>query len=262
MGHIRLGELPATLKWRDVVALLSENEPSIADLAQAVERAADRSLSEAVHDPGFVEALWLMLKIPAAAKSPDFVRELSKIGIRVPANPTVVDLLGGFDGALERARLRSGRAITDLSVLARNAAIAAFHSLIQERLPSMWAPTAEDERTTLATLGTTERFAELAQRFFTKLLEGHIQYYLDREIPKHISPAGFVHCIADTHRFDDAVRRHCIETTFIMRAFAKEWLGRNQFHLEKDISRADAAGFANYALTKIRNELSVRGVRQ
>ena len=53
-------------------------------------------------------------------------------------------------------------------------------------------------------------------------------------------------------------RRHCRETTLIMRAFAKEWLGKNRFYLEKDISRGDAAAFAAHAFTKIRAELHNR----
>jgi hypothetical protein len=43
-----------------------------------------------------------------------------------------------------------------------------------------------------------------------------------------------------------------------MRAFAKDWLGNNAFHLGKDISRKDAAGFAHVAFEKIRKELSNR----
>ena len=84
MGHIRLGRMPTTRKWRQVVALLGEFEPSIADIAEAVEGASDRSLADAVKDPGFVEALWLMLKIPAAARSASFEEELAKLGITVP----------------------------------------------------------------------------------------------------------------------------------------------------------------------------------
>jgi hypothetical protein len=147
-------------------------------------------------------------------------------------------------------------------VLARNAAVGALQGVLQNRVPTLWLPTAEDERTTLATLITTERFGELAQRFFTNLLRGHIQYFLDREVPRHIGPGSFVQSVADTAYFDSAVQRHCGEATFIMRAYAKDWLGKNRFHLGKDISRDDVTGFATYAFTKIRTELAARGTLQ
>jgi hypothetical protein len=169
----------------------------------------------------------------------------------VPPEPTLADLLAGFDRALERARLRSYRAITDFSVLARNAAVSALQGAVHDRLPDLWSATAEDERTTLATLVTTECFGDLAQRFFMHLLKRHIHYFLDREIPRHIGPGSFVQSIADTAYFDQAVQRHCQETTFIMRAFARDWLGKNQFHLDKNITRENVAAFASYAFTKI-----------
>jgi hypothetical protein len=43
-----------------------------------------------------------------------------------------------------------------------------------------------------------------------------------------------------------------------MRAFARDWLGKHRFHLEKNLTREDAAGLAAYALTKIRAELNRR----
>jgi hypothetical protein len=245
-----------------VVHLLGDREPSIPFLANAVEEAADRSLADALNDPGFVEALWLLLKIPKAAKSTDFATELAKIGIKVSAMPTFSELLGAFDRALERARLRSYRKTTDFSVLARNAAISALHGALQSRLPTLWSATAEDERTSLATLITTESFGDLAQGFFANLLDRHIHYFLDRETPRHFGSESFAHSIADTIFFNDATRLHCNETAVIVRIFAKEWLGKNGFHLQKEITRDDVRGFASHAITKVRNELAERGARQ
>ena len=82
MGHVRLAKMPATLKWKQVIALLGD-QPSIPRLADAVQRACDKSLSNAVRDPGFIEALWLMMQIPKAANSADFKAELNQLGIHV-----------------------------------------------------------------------------------------------------------------------------------------------------------------------------------
>lgn len=258
MGHVRFGKPPTTRKWLEVVGLLSEGDVHVPYLAEAVERAADRSLADAVKDPAFVEALWLFLKVPQAARSEDFSGELRKLRLFVPANPTVTDLMAAFDSAIEDVRRRSTRSLTDFGLIAKNAAISALQGLLNDRVPSLWEATREDERTTLATFASTERFGELAQRFFTDLLEGHLQYFLEREIPRHIGPGSFVQSVADTRYFEGTVRRHCKESTLIMRTFARDWLGKNRFHLDKDLSRRDAAGFAAHAFTKIRAELSRR----
>jgi hypothetical protein len=262
MGHVRLGNPPTTRKWREVIDLLNAGDVDVSDIADAVEHASDRSLADAVNDPAFVEALWLFLKVPQAASSDDFAGELRKLHLPVPDNPTVTDLLAAFDEAIEGVRRRNRQSLTDFGLLAKDAAISALQSLISDRNPSLWEATREDERTTLATFASTERFGELAQRFFTNLLDGHLHYFLEREIPCHIGPGSFLQSVADTRYFERSVKGHCAETTVIMRAFARDWLGKNRFHLDKDLSRRDAAGFAAHALTKIRAELSRRSGRQ
>jgi hypothetical protein len=259
MGHVLLGALPATKKWRQVVALLDTDELRVDEIARTVGRACDRSLAQAVNDPAFVEALWMLLEIPLAAKELDFRAALADVGISVPIEPTLADILAGFVDAVERARSRSGRAVTDFSLIARNAALQALESVTIDRSPSLWNATTEDQRTTIATFASTERFGELAQRFFTNLLQGHLRYFLDREVPLHVGRSSSFRSIADTSHFEQVIRQHCVETTVIMRAFAKEWLGKNRFHLgRRDLTRQDAAGFAAYAFTKVRNELLKR----
>jgi hypothetical protein len=44
-----------------------------------------------------------------------------------------------------------------------------------------------------------------------------------------------------------------------MRVNAKDWLGKNRYHLGKELTREDAAAFAAYAFKKVRRELSLRG---
>ena len=258
MGHIRLGSPPATRKWREVVALLGASELRVGDIAEAVERASDRSLATAVDDPAFIEALWLLTKIPLAAKEDDFAVALRKLGIRVPDEPRMADILAGFAHAIDRVRTSGGRAVSDFSILARNAAIAALNSLTKDRSPSLWQANAKDERITLASFASTDRFGELAQRFFTSLLEGHLQYFLEREVPRHIGRSSFARSIADTRQFESVVHRHCEETTVIMSAYAREWLGKNRFHLGIDLKREDTTAFAAFAFTKVRNELANR----
>ena len=258
MGHIRLGDPPATRKWRRVVELLGAHELAVADIAAAVERSADRSLSTAVQDPGFVESLWLLLKVPQAVAADDPQSALLSLGIDTPPNAGIADLTAGLEAAFERARQRSRVGFTDFAFIARDAAIAALASLAGERGPSLWAPSTDDDRATVASFASTTRFGELAQTFFTNVLRGHIRYFLDREVPRQIGVDHALASVADAEYFDEAVRRHCRETTIIMRAFASDWLGKHGFHLKKEIRREDVAALASYAFTKIRAELNNR----
>jgi hypothetical protein len=258
MGHVRLGKPPASRNWYQVVDLLGAHELAVADIAAAVERSADRSLSTAAQDPGFVESFWLLLKVPQAIAAEDPQSALQSLGIRVPADHGIADLTAGFEAAFEQFRRRNAIGFTDFAFIARDAAISALASLAHDRGPGLWTSTAEDDRATIASFASTTGFGELAQTFFTNVLRGHIRYFLDREVPRHIGVGHALASVADAEYFDEAVRRHCRETTVIMRAFAREWLGKNHFHLAKDIGRDDAAALAGYALKKIRTELNRR----
>ena len=55
-----------------------------------------------------------------------------------------------------------------------------------------------------------------------------------------------------------ALEQHCRESTFIMRAFAKDWYGKT--YAEKAIiSNKKVQGFIGIALNKIVNEFTLRG---
>lgn len=258
MGHQRLGSLPASRNLPAIINLLIAGDTPGVDLVDGVAKEIDALLQRAVKDPAFVEALWLLARIPQAAKADDFSEALRAIGVKIPDTPSAIDVVVGFDAAIEAAQRARGADITDLGEMARQAGIAALCSLSQERLPVLWEPTREDVRTTLATFAAPDKFGELAHRFFANLAERGIQYFLDRAIPQHIGPDKLVHSVGDMAVFDGAVRRHCTESAMIMRAFAKDWLGKNVFKEGKDISRRDVAGFAAYASEKIRKELSIR----
>ena len=258
MGHVRLGKPPATREWRQVIDLLGAQKLVVAEIAAAVERSADRSLATAVQDPGFVESFWLLLKIPQAIATDDPQLALKSLGIIVPPDPGIADLTAGFEAAFERYRRRSFVGFTDFAFIARDAAIATLAGLANELGPRLWTSRPEDERATIAGFASSTASGELAQTFFTHVLRGHIRYFLDREIPRHIGVGHALTSVTDAEYFDEAVRRHCRETTIIMRAFARDWMGKNRFHLGKEIGREDAAALASHALDKIRAELNRR----
>jgi len=83
MGHIRLGELPRTRKWVQVVGLI-EGGAGTAQVANATITAAECGLSLASEDKGLVDTIWLLTQLPLAAKSDNFAESLRRCGLSVP----------------------------------------------------------------------------------------------------------------------------------------------------------------------------------
>lgn len=53
MGHIRLGKLPSTRKWQQVVTLLADGAP-VREIAAASAEAAEAALGNAADDPALL----------------------------------------------------------------------------------------------------------------------------------------------------------------------------------------------------------------
>ena len=77
MGHIRLGRLPATKRWQQVVALLSERRLRRADCWLPAQRLPKTHSSAPEMIPAVRQSFWLLTQIPLAARAPDFSGELA-----------------------------------------------------------------------------------------------------------------------------------------------------------------------------------------
>jgi hypothetical protein len=66
VGHIRLGVLPRSRKWQQVVEQLRLGADASAAAASAA-GAAEASLQGASHDPAFLHSFWLLTQIPLMA---------------------------------------------------------------------------------------------------------------------------------------------------------------------------------------------------
>lgn len=258
MGHQRLGKLPAHRLLPDIVKYLIDGGEATADLVQQITEFSRDALRNAVKDPVFIEALWLLLRLPQGAAEKN-VRGTGNNAPSLEALPTSTeDILAHYDLGIEVVQRSSHDGLTDLGEIARRAGLSSLAQAVQQELPSLWSPTAADVRASLASLKGTEDFAALAHGFFANFVERTIHYYVDRNLHNMVGEGRIAATVADMETFDSAIRRHCNEAALIMRAFARDWLGKNQYKHGKVISRNDIRGFASYVVEKIGLELENR----
>ena len=262
MGHVRLGRLPATRKWKEIVQFLASDGFSVADLADRVMDACDKSFSAASKDPAFQKALQLLCQIPIASKQDNLSAALSEIGVSVPDNPSRTDIVVGFEKAIEKAQRDGSKNITDLSELAKQAGIAALNTLLTQPAPApqlgFWEAPKGDTHRQLQASATPEGFGDLAQTFISNFACSNVRYYMDREMPKHLGADGMVKSISDLTLFDQGVAKHCREASFIMRAFARDWDAKKVYSEKTLPNKKDVSGFAHVIAEKMRKEFRIR----
>jgi len=256
MGHTRLGALPRTRAWQDVVALIAGGAGA-AQLAQATINAAERGLNLASDDSALVETVWLLTQLPLAARSGDFVGYLRHSGLNVPDAPGLMDVVAAFCEAVD-ARASGGRR-TDLGEMAQMAASETITRMVGERTQGLFGAGHDDVRAAFSSLGTQAQFSSFARQFFARLTTRCLDYFLSRAFSYHVGEGCRFATLAQQSKFDQALQLHCKEASKIVEKFSGEWYSKVNW--EKGVvSKWDAAGFAHVAMRKLSDELKA-GVR-
>jgi len=255
MGHIRLGTLPQSRKWRDVVALLESNAP-IAEIAEAAARASELDLKRASDDPAFQFVSRLMVELPLLARAPNFETALEDLGISREALGSVSALMAGLNRAIDRAIFDQGQS-SDVGELARAALVESLSVRLREKLPTLFDPTPQEIRKALASFAGGHEFGTLARDFFAGLTYKSLDYYLSRELANHTGDGRRFADDAARVGFERSLRTHTFEASRIVEEFAGGWYGKTVWQ-KQSLSGPAINEFTRFAFKKLRTELGRR----
>ncbi|MEO1276227.1 MAG: hypothetical protein AAFV96_12845 [Pseudomonadota bacterium] len=255
MGHIRIGSLPRSQTWKQVVEQIADGA-AIAEIAGLSSKAANHALSQASHDPGLGEALWLLSTLPLAARAPGFDAALAELDLHLDGPLSLFSLTAAIADRLDAHALATGTR-NDLGEMAGQALIETFTASIEPDLPSLFTPEPSEVRTALGRLASGDRFAALARQFFARLTYRTLDYYLSRELVNHVGPGRRFETDAERRAFDAALSLHCAEASRIVEAYAGGWFGKTIWQ-RGGLTRADTQKLGAYGLRKIRSELQRR----
>ena len=256
MGHIRLGEMPRTGYWPDVIKTLDLSD-NPARIANVTAKAARKGLEAAGQDSGVSEVIYMLMKfVWSSAKTKDFHHELKDIGVSVGKESSLLDLVSGFNDALDkRLRLRGHR--SDLAEMARMSVMDTLTDLCRHQTGSLFGASIKETQDALRRNTAPERFAAIGQRFFGKFLYRFLDYHLSRELPGHIGAGRPYETIRDCDRFKASLARYTIETSRIAREFTGYWPSAMEFKEGINFKNVRTK-FVPIAFKKILSELQQR----
>lgn len=252
MGHIRLGLLPRTRAWKEVVGLIVAGA-DVSQVATATINAAEKAFSFVLNDEGYTEAVWLMTQLAIAAKQENYREHLAGIGVHLPDKATVADIATSLSDTLDR-KLALGRQ-SDLAEIAQRALIGAVVSHLSPKLPSLFPADAADVHAALASLSRQKEFGELSRSFFARLTNESMGYFLSKTLATHMGEGQRFATMNQVAQFEDALQTHCREASVIVETFSSDWFSKHRFEEGGTISRESANGFASFALKKMKDEL-------
>ncbi len=263
MGHIRLGVIPKTRKWSDLVERVAGARPETAVAAATAERdvqqiaskaldAAQQGLAKAKNDPAVSFTFYLLTQVALASRTPDWKERLRALGITLSDESSVFDLTAELQTAVDDHVTRAAAGSTDLGEMARQAAGEAIAALAGSQV-SLFGSSAADVQTALRSLSTKKGFGELGQAFFGRFVARFLNFYLSRITAAGLGTARLQQ-LGDVARFNDTLRHHCEQSALIVRDFCGEWYSKTEY--QEGIDVENASRFVAVALQKLQSELA------
>ena len=255
MGHIRLGQLPRTRKWRDVVELIAAGA-DVAQVANATIKAAESAFSFVSNDCGYNQAVWLMTQLGLAAGQEKPLDYLRSQGVNIPDNTSLPGIVVALTEALDNHSAANG-GHSDLGELAQRALVDAVIRRLEPKLrqKSLYNMPADDVQSALSEFRKPNEFGQLSREFYSRLTNECMNYFLSQTLATNLGAGQRFPTMNQMAQFEDALATHCREASAIVEQFSADWFSKHRYEEQGNISRESVRGFASWALKKIRDEL-------
>jgi hypothetical protein len=267
LGHTRLGLLPKSRSWNQVVETLTGSRLRELPVSSAASRinivaaqtlkAARTILAKASDDAGVRYTFYLLTQLALASRRPDWRIELDEHGIALSDQSSLFDLVAEVQGAIDRHVGGTPSGATDLSEMAQQAVGEALTSMLAARTASLFGDAdSNDLKKALRTLSTKKGFGQLGQRFFGRFVARFLNFHLSRATAAGIGSPR-LQDLGRIGEFNEALITHCDESARIVRDFCGDWYSKTDY--EQGIDLANSSRFLAIAVKKLRSELRHQG---
>lgn len=225
MGHERLGLLPKSKKWREIVAKIqpaAENKSAVPELVESTAREIQGRFQNLCRDPAVQDYFTTLLVISVAARAENPRESLTNLGFNLIGEPRPFNLARLL---MTESRYETGS--PEYAQIARKAAIDAINNFYEDRRrqESLFP---EDSFGVWRDASSGAGFCNLAREFFAGLTKGHLSYLLEREasatLPSLQAREEFQR---NLNNYIDDLSRHSFETAKITQSFAAGWYNKN-----------------------------------
>ena len=254
MGHERVGALPHSKPWLDVVAQVASYSGSEDDVAAIAKSTIDNVKNQfrRVHrDDGVIAAFQFLVALSKAAYPMTAPGYPSLADLDLASNPSTLRLVSEL-----RSWVDSHRQSTEYAEISKKAAAdaIALWSERQQQQPALFSNQG-DMGEIWRRANNGEGFCEVARLFFSKFTERYLNYFLGREASAVLANAGERDQLASQLRDHvDTVSKFAFETSRITQSFAAGWF--NNHARDQASSLDELEGFLSVAFGKMREELT------
>ena len=254
MGHERVGFLPKTQRWNELVRQMGEIYPSdvhIATIANQTLKIVRRRYETLSTDEAVKGVFTFLVAFSHACRFQNATGQLQDSGIRMAEQPSLLSVIKALHEYVPTQETASEYG--QLAIAAGADAIGQWHKLHSTSQLSLFKPSV-DFLESWRDVGDGAGFCDLSRLYFGKLTERYLNYFLDRAASATFSSIKLREQFQKgIQAHIDNVSKHAFETAKITESFAAGWFNKNA--RERVPDSKEIGGFLSVAFGKLRDEL-------
>jgi len=262
MGHLRIGTLPRTRKWREVVdsigAASGLNSDFITALAEKTLDASSQTLRNLPLDSVVQKCFLFLTALSVAGQAQNVKVAATNLGIEFDGDPTKLQLSRALRTWLEDLDTKTFN--PELANLARQATTDTISTWINKNLTNpqltLFAQS-EDPFMPWRKSSNAAGFCELSRIYFSNFTTRYLNYFLSR------TASAQFQTLTERENFSKAIQQkvdliaqHALETSKLVQHFSAGWFTK---HANNNLpSEQEVEGFLRHSFEKIREELRMQ----
>lgn len=253
MGHIRLGRLPKTHTWKQIIEALSTSYSSLPEIVKLTSQASEKVLTKSKYIDGLAHCYWLFTNIAQASRQGDFVQNLNELGINISSSDSGARILKEIFNSASKTLKENGN-ISVLDQIAVNSFKNAIHNTISTEATSLFGCDIESIQRAFKKYSTSTQVSHLGREYFSHYMFNAFSFTLEKELANSLSENGRFQNSQDIQEFNKRLKQYCWDVSKIVEDFSGSWYGKHSF--EGDIkNKKKVSDFTSYAITKLLSEI-------
>ena len=254
MGHIRLGRLPKTYKWRNVFEAIKSDELNPEILAKAISQSARDEFDSLKGDHSLSFCFWVLASVVSAARTDSFVERLEKLGIKAENINSGLQFAKNIAQFISKSLNDFGRpnAFANIAELSVNET---FSSIIIKQSKSLFGTTVSDIQTACKKVATKKQFGIISRQFFSTFISRSLQFVTDKEISNSVGKNRSISNTTELLSFQKALSLYCYQSSKIIEDYSGGWFSKQAWQTKNEIPYSAAKGFMAYAIEKVNMDL-------
>jgi len=250
MGHMRIGFLPHTKQWNNIVDQLSlyGGDPvSVRQIADLTLSAIQNNFKKLSNDESIVKSIKFLITLSCSANQTQQLNFLNQNGVLIGDKMTLLSILSS---AKQYITTETGS--LEINKMALDSAMKAIISFQKNHENGQLLLSGESENI-WNSAGTGAAFCEMARSFIADFTEKQLRYFIEREAARSINDFGLLKTFNETlSKQTDAISTHAFEISKLMQSFSAGWF--NRYSISALPTSEELKSFIDYSFHKMREE--------